>query len=222
MNSLLELHNIYYSYHTLDAETRALSDLSFSVQPGTFTAVVGPSGCGKSTLLNALIGRKAAKVGDEPAVTKSVQRYDLPGLRSITDTPGLMWPKIEFEADGYLLAACHAIGRNAVAEEEVAAFLAETLLAQGYADRLTARYRFDPTGMNGEEIVEAVGERRGCRRKGGELDREKAANILLQDFREGKLGPLTLETPASRAAMIAAHEEAARVSAEENAQPTSR
>jgi len=76
--------------------------------------------------------------------------------------------------------------------------------------------------MNGEEIVEAVGERRGCRRKGGELDREKAANILLQDFREGKLGPLTLETPASRAAMIAAHEEAARVSAEENAQPTSR
>ena len=54
MNSLLELHNIYYSYHTLDAETRALSDLSFSVQPGTFTAVVGPSGCGKSTLLNIL------------------------------------------------------------------------------------------------------------------------------------------------------------------------
>ena len=184
--------------------------------------IAGIPNIGKSTLLNALIGRKAAKVGDEPAVTKSVQRYDLPGLRSITDTPGLMWPKIEFEADGYLLAACHAIGRNAVAEEEVAAFLAETLLAQGYADRLTARYRFDPTGMNGEEIVEAVGERRGCRRKGGELDREKAANILLQDFREGKLGPLTLETPASRAAMIAAHEEAARVSAEENAQPTSR
>ena len=86
-----------------------------------------------------------------------------------------------------------------MAEEEVAAFLAETLLAQGYADRLTARYRFDPTGMNGDEIVEAIGERRGCRRKGGELDREKAANILLQDFREGKLGPLTLETPASRA-----------------------
>ena len=54
MNSLLELHNIYYSYHTLDAETRALSDLSFSVQPGTFTAVVGPSGCGKSTLLSLI------------------------------------------------------------------------------------------------------------------------------------------------------------------------
>lgn len=64
MNPLLELHNIYYSYHTLDAETRALSDLSFSVQPGTFTAVVGPSGCGKSTLLSLICGLMQPDAGD--------------------------------------------------------------------------------------------------------------------------------------------------------------
>ena len=64
MNSLLELHNIYYSYHTLDAETRALSDLSFSVQPGTFTAVVGPSGCGKSTLLSLICGLMKPDAGE--------------------------------------------------------------------------------------------------------------------------------------------------------------
>lgn len=64
MNSLLELHNIYYSYHTLDTETRALSDLSFSVQPGTFTAVVGPSGCGKSTLLSLICGLMKPDAGE--------------------------------------------------------------------------------------------------------------------------------------------------------------
>ena len=64
MNSLLELHNIYYSYHTLDAETRALSDLSFSVQPGTFTSVVGPSGCGKSTLLSLICGLMKPDAGE--------------------------------------------------------------------------------------------------------------------------------------------------------------
>ena len=64
MNSLLELHNIYYSYHTLDAETRALSDLSFSVQPGTFTALVGPSGCGKSTLLSLICGLMKPDAGE--------------------------------------------------------------------------------------------------------------------------------------------------------------
>ena len=69
MNSLLELHNIYYSYHTLDAETRALSDLSFSVQPGTFTAVVGPSGCGKSTLLSLICGLMKPDAGEILNVT---------------------------------------------------------------------------------------------------------------------------------------------------------
>ncbi|HYN54307.1 MAG TPA: ribosome biogenesis GTPase YlqF, partial [Methylotenera sp.] len=74
--------------------------------------IMGIPNVGKSTLMNALLNRRVAKVGDEPAVTKSQQRFDLSETMSITDTPGMMWPKIQYESDGYMLAASHAIGRN--------------------------------------------------------------------------------------------------------------
>ena len=101
--------------------------------------IMGIPNVGKSTLMNALLKRRVAAVGDEPAVTKNQQRFELNDRMSITDTPGLMWPKIEHDSDGYMLAASHAIGRNAVIDEEVAAFLANILLAR-YPALLTARY----------------------------------------------------------------------------------
>ncbi|GAB6049565.1 ribosome biogenesis GTPase YlqF [Hydrogenophilus islandicus] len=168
--------------------------------------VVGIPNVGKSTLLNALLGRKAAKVGDEPAVTKAVQRYALDGLRTIYDTPGMMWPKIEIEHDGWLLAACHAIGRNAVREEEVALALISTLQEEGYGERLVARYHLPEqyaTEATPEAVLEAIGKRRGCVARGGGIDWERAALLLLQDFRDGRLGRITLETPASRALRVA-------------------
>jgi len=168
--------------------------------------IMGIPNVGKSTLMNALLKRKVAKVGDEPAVTKHQQTLDLgPGM-TLTDTPGMMWPKIDYDADGYMLAASHAIGRNAVIDEEVAAFLGEILLAR-YADRLAARYRLERAAvatLDGPALVEAVGRRRGCLVKGGGLDLEKAAQILLQDYRDGALGRISLESPDSREAMIAA------------------
>lgn len=164
--------------------------------------IMGIPNVGKSTLMNALVKRRVAAVGDEPAVTKTQQSFDLGPQMTITDTPGLMWPKIQYESDGYMLAASHAIGTNAVAEEEVAAFLGEILLAR-YPKLLAGRYGFPLNGLDGPGLVEAVARRRGCLVRGGGLDLEKAAIILLDDYRSGTLGRISLETPETRAAMLA-------------------
>ncbi len=164
--------------------------------------IMGIPNVGKSTLMNTLLKRKVAKVGDEPAVTKHQQTLDLgPGM-TLTDTPGMMWPKIDYDPDAYMLAASHAIGRNAVIDEEVASFLGGILLER-YPALLAARYRIEPAALDAPALIEAIGRRRGCLVKGGGLDLEKASLILLQDYRDGALGRVSLETPQSRAQMIA-------------------
>ncbi len=186
--------------------------------------IMGIPNVGKSTLMNALLKRKVANVGDEPAVTKSQQRLDISPTMTLTDTPGLLWPKIAHDADGFMLAASHAVGVNAVAEEEVAFELGDILLAR-YPSLLAARYKLDPAALDGVALVEAVARKRGCVGKGGVLDREKAALILLGDYRSGTLGAISLETPDTRATMIAAAEaqaaakaEAARIAADDQAE----
>ena len=168
--------------------------------------IMGIPNVGKSTLMNALVKRKIAKVGDEPAVTKSQQIHQLSVRQSITDTPGLMWPKIEYPSDGLMLAASHAVGRNAVIDEEVAVFLAGLLLSR-YPALLAARYGLAVEGLDAVAVVEGVAKRRALRMRGGEPDFEKAAAVLLQDYRDGKLGRISLETPATRRAMLAAKNE---------------
>jgi len=166
--------------------------------------IMGIPNVGKSTLMNALLRRRVAAVGDEPAVTKSQQCFDLNDRMSITDTPGLMWPRIEHDSDGYMLAASHAIGRNAVIDEEVAEFLAGILLAR-YPALLTARYGCPVDRLDGAGVIEAVAKRRGFRRKGGEPDLGKASLALLNDYRTGALGRSSLETPETRSAMLSEH-----------------
>ncbi len=179
--------------------------------------IMGIPNVGKSTLMNALLKRRVAKVGDEPAITKSQLSQDLGRHMTLTDTPGLMWPRIAHDSDGLMLAASHAIGRNAVIDEDVASFLARILLER-YPDRLAARYGFEPRGLDGPGVIEAVARRRGCivKGRGGEPDRERAAMVLLQDYRDGSLGRISLETPDTRRAMLDAEEASAHRAAAGN------
>lgn len=163
--------------------------------------IMGIPNVGKSTLMNALVKKKVAAVGDQPAVTKSQQRIDISSRLTIYDTPGMLWPKIDHPIDGLMLAASHAVGVNAYIDEEVATFLAGFLL-DSYPALLSARYGFATEGMDAVAVIEAVAKKRGCLMKGrgGEFDLEKAAAILLTDYRTGALGRITLETPVLRAA----------------------
>jgi ribosome biogenesis GTPase A len=163
--------------------------------------IMGIPNVGKSTLMNALLNRRVAKVGDEPAVTKSQQRFEIDATFSITDTPGMMWPKIQYESDGYMLAASHAIGRNAVIDEDVALFLADNLL-KTYPELLNVRYKLDVTNMDGVDLLEAIAKRRSYKRHDGLWDTEKTAVAFLTDYRSGAIGRVSLESPESRKQMM--------------------
>jgi ribosome biogenesis GTPase A len=161
--------------------------------------IMGIPNVGKSTLMNALVKKKVAAVGDQPAVTKSQQRIDISSRLTIYDTPGMLWPKIEHPIDGLMMAASHAVGVNAYFGEEVATFLTDYLLVH-YPALLSARYGFSTEGMDGVAVLEAVAKKRGCLIKGsgGEYDLERAAAMLLTDYRSGVIGRISLETPILR------------------------
>ena len=165
--------------------------------------VMGVPNTGKSTFINALLKRKVAKTGDEPAITRQQSRFDLGDDMVLIDTPGLMW-SIKHPGDGLMLAASHAIGENAFISEEVARFLAEILLAR-YPGLVAARYGCKPESLDGPGLIEAIARKRGYLLKGGRVDYEKAGNALVHDYRSGALGRVSLETPESRAAMILSH-----------------
>ncbi len=169
--------------------------------------IMGIPNVGKSTLMNMLLKRRVAAVGDEPAITKNQQRLYLNKNMVLTDTPGLLWPKIIYPSDGYMLAASHAVGVNALIEEDVAVFLGDVLLRK-YPDLLVSRYKEPVTGLDGFGLIEMIARKRGFKVKGGELDVEKAALILLQDYRDGSIGRISLETPESRKEMIQSFEDA--------------
>lgn len=157
--------------------------------------VVGIPNVGKSTLINILAGRKIAKTGDEPAVTKSQQRIDLGNDIILFDTPGILWPKVENPASSYRLAVTGAIRDTAMEYDDVGHFAAEYLLRH-YPDLLVERFKLDALPRDEEAFLQAAAIKRGAIGSGGKFNRHKISELLVKEFRSGILGRISLETPA--------------------------
>ena len=158
------------------------------------TLIMGIPNVGKSTLINILAGRTIAKTGNEPAITKGQQRINIGNNFVLLDTPGMLWPNVENKNSGYRLAVTGAIKDTAINHEDIALFAAEYLMKH-YSDDLKTRYRLDGLADTEQEVLEAIGRRRGCLGPGGRIDRDKASKTLLTELRSGMLGRISLETP---------------------------
>ncbi len=157
--------------------------------------ICGIPNVGKSTLINTLTGKRATKTGDEAGVTKIEQRIVLADGFYLFDTPGMLWPRIIVAKSGYNLAASGAIGRNAFNEEEVALELLDYLIPH-YPELLKARYKVElPAGTTDEKLLEEIGRKRGAVLSKGRINLQKAAEIVIYEFRQATLGRITLETP---------------------------
>ena len=163
--------------------------------------IMGVPNVGKSTLMNALLNRRVAKVGDEPAITKQQQRHQINNHMVLVDTPGMMWPKIEHASDSYLLAINYAIGKNAYFEDDIAEKLGEILIKE-YPSLLKLRYEFESQDMDGIKLLEWITLKKGISLKNRSLAMEKASVTLLNDYRQGLLGRISLESPKSRESII--------------------
>ncbi len=149
---------------------------------------------GKSTLLNQLTERKVARTGNEPAVTKGQQRVKLQEGWYLIDTPGMLWPKLEDQESAYRLAVTGTIRNTAIEVADIAWFLAELLMLE-YPERLASRYDYAVSGKGAEHFFDELAKLRGSIGRGGKADLNKTAEILLNDFRSGKLGKFSLEKP---------------------------
>ncbi|MCL1124181.1 ribosome biogenesis GTPase YlqF [Shewanella surugensis] len=159
------------------------------------TMIMGIPNVGKSTIINTLAGRTIAKTGNEPAVTKTQQRINLRNGIVLSDTPGILWPKVDNESSSYRLAITGAIKDTAIEYEDVAMFAAEYFL-KAYPNAISERYKLKSLPDTEIELLEAIGRKRGALRPGGRIDLHKVSELLLHEYRSGKIGLLSLETPA--------------------------
>ena len=181
----------------ITAACRALVPNRKGIDKPLRVLICGIPNVGKSTLINGMIGKKSAKTGNEPGITKAEQRLFLADDFWLYDTPGMLWPKIIVEQSGYNLAASGAVGRNALDEEEVALELLD-YLRRHYLPLLQARYAADKdpsSHWDDTSWLEWIARKRGALLGGGRVNYQKAAENVLTDFREGAIGRITLETP---------------------------
>ena len=157
--------------------------------------VVGVPNVGKSTFINKVARRKSAKAQDRPGVTRGKQWVAVDAGLDLLDTPGILWPKFEDQEVGRRLAYTGAIKDDIMDVEELGCTLMEELSAR-YPQALAERYKLTPEpDTPGWELLEAAGRKRGFLISGGEVDLERMARVLLDEFRGGKLGRFTLEAP---------------------------
>lgn len=155
--------------------------------------VVGIPNVGKSTFINSYSKKVVAKVGNKPGVTKGKQWIRIDKNIELLDTPGILWPKFEDEAIGLKLSYIGSINDDILTKSEIALELID-FLKKNYCNTLSDRYNIDIDKVN-FEILSDIAILRKCIKKGNEADLDKASNLLLDDFRSGKLGRISLENP---------------------------
>ena len=157
--------------------------------------VAGIPNVGKSSFINRIVGGTKAKVEDRPGVTRGNQWFSVHGGIDLLDTPGVLWPKFDDKIVGERLAFTGAIRDNILDTETLAMRLIETLMPM-YGDNIRERYKLgDTEGLDSYEILTLIGRKRGMLIGGGEIDTERAAIMLLDEFRSAKFGRITLELP---------------------------
>ena len=162
-------------------------------KPGRI-AIIGIPNVGKSSLMNWCVGRKLARTGNTPSVTREQQSTPYAADWTMVDTPGMLRPKLEDQHAALLMASVGSIGAAAADKVEVAWFLAELLLAR-QRERLEERYGREQFDATPASLFDSIALARGALKKAGRADLEKAAEILLKDFRAARLGGITLESP---------------------------
>lgn len=159
--------------------------------------VVGIPNVGKSTFINSFAKKAAAKTGNKPGVTKGKQWIKLNKSMELLDTPGILWPKFDDQNTGMKLAFIGSINDEIIIMEEMALDLIQFLKTK-YPKALDERYDITIENLKNEEILALIGRQRGCIMKGDEVDYKRAANLLVDDFRSGRLGRITLEFSSDR------------------------
>lgn len=156
--------------------------------------ITGIPNVGKSTFINSLVGKGKTKTGDIPGVTRGGQWVKVGTYLEVLDTPGMLWPKIKREEDALHIAYTGAIRDEVLDIEEVAVlFLKE--IAEKVPEALKTRYKIEDTNKEGYQLLDDICRKRGFIMKGGVLDTLRGANMVLDEYREGRLGRMTLELP---------------------------
>ncbi len=164
--------------------------------------IMGIPNVGKSTLINQLAGRTIAKTGNEPAITKAIQRIDLKNGLTLFDTPGMLWPNVDNKNSGYRLAATGAIRDTAISHDDIAYFAAEYLL-QAYPQLLQERFKLEQLPATEKELLHIIGKKRGCLQSGGLVNMDQISKIFLSELRAGTIGRISMETPTMAVSELA-------------------
>lgn len=190
IDKLIALSNEVTSEKKLSYEKRGVKNLPIRAM------IIGIPNVGKSTLINTLSGRRGAKTGNKPGITKTNQWIKTKGNIELLDTPGILWPRFEDQQVGLNLAFTGAIKDEILDVETLALKFIENI-NKIYPQVLADRYRIKLEDKTAIEILDSIGSKRGCIVKGGEIDYTKTSNIVFDDFRKGNMGKITLELPES-------------------------